>query len=100
MYQGIHSYISEDAAKRLGKLFDPKNVLRTWDGFRTRLISSFGGHSHRDPALQEWGQLVMRPGKIDHFIDEIIRLANVLGYSGEFVKDKAHMGMTANLRHV
>ena len=42
----------------------------------------------------------MRPGRIAHFIDEMVRLANVLGYSGEFVKDKAHIGMTANLRHV
>ena len=42
----------------------------------------------------------MRPGKIDHFIDEMVRLANVLGYSGEFVKGKARMGMTANLHHV
>ena len=41
----------------------------------------------------------MQPGKIDHFTDEMIRLANVLGYSGEFVKDKARIGMTANLRH-
>ena len=80
--------------------FDPNNVLHTWDGFRTRLISSFGGHSDSDRALQEWSQLVMRPGRIDHFIDAMVRLAHVLGYSGEFVKDKACMGMTANLRHM
>ena len=42
----------------------------------------------------------MRPGRIDHFIDEMVRLANMLGYSREFVKDKARIGMTANLRHV
>ena len=99
-YQGIHSYISEDAAKRKGKPFDPNNVLRTWDSFRKWLISSFAGHSDRDRALQEWSQLVMRPGKIDHFIDEMVRLANVLGYSREFVKDKARMGITANLHHL
>ena len=98
-YQGIHSYISKDAAKHEGKPFDPNNVLRTWDGFRTQLIPGFGGQSDRDRALQEWSQLVMRPGRIDHFIDEMVRLANVLGYSGEFVKDKARIGMTANLRH-
>ena len=94
------TYIGEDAAKREGKPFDPKNVLRTWEGFRTWLISSFGGHSDHDRALNQWIQLVMQPGKIDHFIDEMIRLANVLGYSREFVKDKARMGMTVNLRHV
>ena len=43
---------------------------------------------------------MIRPGRIDHYIDEMVRLANVLGYSREFVKDKARMGMTANLRHV
>ena len=53
-YQGIHTYISEDAAKHQGKPFDPNNMLRTWDGFRTGLISSFGGHLDRDCALQEW----------------------------------------------
>ena len=41
----------------------------------------------------------MQPGKIDHFIDEMIRLANVLGYSREFVKDKARIGITAKLHH-
>jgi len=36
----------------------------------------------------------MNDGKVDRFIDELIRLAVVLGYSGEFVKDWARMGMT------
>jgi len=36
----------------------------------------------------------MKDGKVDRFIDELIRLAAVLGYSGEFVKDRARMGMT------
>jgi len=36
----------------------------------------------------------MEDRKVDRFIDELIRLAAVLGYSGEFVKDRAHMGMT------
>ena len=74
-------------------------MLLTWEGFRTRLISSFGGHADRDRALRDWNQLVMQPGKVDHFIDELIRLANVLGYSGDFVKDKARIGMTTNLRN-
>ena len=42
----------------------------------------------------------MQPGKIDHFINEMVRLANVLGYSGEFVKDKARVGMTVGLHYV
>jgi len=36
----------------------------------------------------------MKNGKVDRFIDELIRLAAVLGYSAEFVKDRAHMSMT------
>jgi len=36
----------------------------------------------------------MKNGKVDPFIDELIRLAAVLGYSGQFVKDRALMGMT------
>jgi len=36
----------------------------------------------------------MKDGKGDRFIDELISLAAVLGYSGEFVKDRARMGMT------
>jgi len=32
--------------------------------------------------------------KVDRFIDEPIRLAAVLRFSREFVKDRAHMGMT------
>ena len=36
----------------------------------------------------------MKDGKVDRFIDELIRLAAVLGYSGEFVKDRARLGMT------
>jgi len=36
----------------------------------------------------------MQDGKVDRFINEPIRLAAVLGYSGEFVKDRACLGMT------
>jgi len=36
----------------------------------------------------------MKDGKVNRFIDELIRLLAVLGYSGEFVKDRARMGMT------
>jgi len=36
----------------------------------------------------------MKDEKVNGFIDELIRLAAVLGYSGEFVKDMARMGMT------
>jgi len=36
----------------------------------------------------------MKDGKVDRFINELIRLAAVLGYSGEFVNDRAHMGVT------
>lgn len=53
----------------------------------------------RNCALQDWNNLVMQPDKVDYFIDELIRLANVLGYSGNFVKDKARISMTATLRN-
>ena len=74
-YQSIHPYISEEGARREGIPFNPKNVPRTWEGFRQRLVSSFGGHSDRDLALWEWNDLTMKSGKIDHFCDELMRLA-------------------------
>ena len=67
--QSIHPYISEKGAHREGIPFDPKNVLRTWEGCRQWLVSSFGGHSDRDRALREWNELTMKPGKIAHFCD-------------------------------
>jgi len=93
-YNAIHQYIKKDAAKRQGIKFDPKNELRTWEGFHKRLEGCFGGHSDRNRALREWSQLYMKDGKVDRFIDELIRLAAVSGYSGEFVKDRARMSMT------
>ena len=68
-YKSIHPYISEEGALREGMRFDAKNFLRTWEGFRKRRVSSFGGHSDRDRALREWNELTMKPGKIAHFCD-------------------------------
>ena len=96
-YQSIHPYISEEGALREGIPFDPKNVLRTWEGFWQRLVSSFGGHSDLDHPLRQWNDLTMKPGKSDHFCDELIRLALELGYSVNFVKDKARVGITTDL---
>jgi len=93
-YNAIHPHINKDAAKRRGIKFDPKNELRTWEAFRKRLEGRFGCHSDRNRPLREWSQLYMKDGKGDSFIDEPIHLAAVLGYSGEFVKDRARMGMT------
>jgi len=74
-YQSIHPYISEEGARREGIPLDPKNVLHTWEGFRQQLVSSFGGHSDQDGALREWNDLTIKSGKIDHFCDELMRLA-------------------------
>ena len=41
----------------------------------------------------------MKSGKIDHLCDELMRLALELGYSGNFVKDKARVGITTELRN-
>jgi len=41
----------------------------------------------------------MQPGKIDLFVDELIRLANELKYDGDYVKDKARVGMTTDLHN-
>ena len=54
----------------------------------------FGGHSDRNCALRGWSQFKVKDRKDNRCIDEPIRLAAVLGYSGEFVKDRARMGMT------
>ena len=89
-----------DAAIRDRRPFDPNNVLHTWEGFRKRLVSSFSGHSDRDRALREWNGLSMQPGKIDLFVDGLIRLANKLKYSGDYMKDKARRGMTTDLCNV
>jgi len=43
--------------------------------------------------------LTMKSGKIDHFCDELMRLALALGYSRNFVKDKARVGITTDLRN-
>jgi len=40
-YHSIHVDINEDAAIRDKRPFDPNNVLRIWEGFRKRLVSSF-----------------------------------------------------------
>jgi len=64
-------------------------MFHTWECFRHGLVSSFGGHSDGDRALTEWNDLTMKSGKIDHFCDELMRLALELGYSCNFVKDKA-----------
>jgi len=90
----IYPHINKDAAKCRGIKFDPKNELRTGDGFRKRLEGSFGGHSERNRALREWSQLYMKNGKVDRLIDELICLAVVLGYSAELVKDRERIGMT------
>jgi len=39
----------------------------------------------------------MQPGKLDLFVDEVIRLANKLKYGGDYVKDMARVGMTTDL---
>jgi len=93
-YNTIHPHINKNAAKRRVIKFDPKNELRTWEGFCKRLEGSFGGNSHRNRSLREWSQLDMKDGTVDRFIDEPIGLAAVLGYRGEFVKHMAHIGMT------
>jgi len=62
-------------------------------------VSSFGAHSNRDHALREWNDLTMKSGNIDHFCDELMRLALELGYSGNFVKDQARVGMTTDLHN-
>jgi len=95
-YHSIHVYINEDAAIREKRPFDSNNVLGTWEGFGKLLVSSFGGHSDRDLALRQWNGLSMQPGKIDLFVDELIRLANELKYGGDDVKDKARVGMTTD----
>ena len=43
--------------------------------------------------------MTLKSGKIDHFCDELMRLALELGYSRNFVKDKARVGITTDLRN-
>jgi len=98
-YESIHPYVSEEGACREGIPLDLKNVLRTWEGFQQRLVSSFGGHSDRDRTLRQWNDLTIKSGKINQFCDELMRLALQLGYSGNFVKDKACVDITTDLRN-
>jgi len=60
-------------------------------------VSSLGGHTERDRTLREWNDLTMKSGKVDHFCDELMRVALELGYSANFVKDKARLGITTDL---
>jgi len=41
----------------------------------------------------------MKPRKINHLCDKLMRLALELGYSGNVVKDKARAGITTDLRN-
>ena len=86
-------------ACREGIPLDPKNVLHTWEGFQQWLVSSFGGHSDRDCALREWNDLTIKSDNIDHYCDELMRLALELSYSSNFVKDKARVGITTDRRN-
>ena len=43
--------------------------------------------------------MTIKSSKIDHFCDELIRLALELGYSCNFVKDKAPVDITTDLRN-
>jgi len=43
-YHSIHVYINKDANIGDKRPFHPDIVLRTWEGFRKRLVSGFGGH--------------------------------------------------------
>jgi len=92
-YHSIHVYINEDAAIRDKRLFDPNNVLRTWEGFRKRLVSGFGGHLNRDRALCQWNGLSMQPGKIYLFVDELIWLANDVTGTGTMVTEGFPLGL-------
>jgi len=60
-------------------------------------VSSFGEHSDWDRALCEWNDLTMKSVKIDHYYDELMRLALELGYSGNCGKGKACVGITTDL---
>jgi len=61
-------------------------------------VSSFDGHSDWDRALREWNDLNMKYGKINDFSDELMRLA-LEGYTSNFVKDKARVGIATDLRN-
>ena len=41
--------------------------------------------------------MYMKAGRVNCLIDELIGLPAVIGYSGEFVKDRARVGMTDEL---
>jgi len=44
--------------------------------------------------VKEWSQLYIKAEKVDRFINELICLDAVLVYGGEFVKERAQMGIT------
>jgi len=74
--------------------FDPKNELQTREGLRKHLEGSFGGRLDWNRPLKKQSPLYMKDGEVDRFINELLRLAAVLGNSMEFVKHRACMGMT------
>jgi len=98
-YQSIDPYLSEESAHGEGIPFDLKHVVCTWEGFRQRVVLSFGGHSDRARALRELNDVTMKSGKINHFCDELMRLALELEYSGNFVKDQARVDITTDIRN-
>jgi len=62
-------------------------------------VSGFGGHPDRNRTLQQWKDLTMKFRKIDHYCDDLMRLDLEVGYSRNFVKDKAHIGISRDLRN-
>ena len=52
-YNTIHLHINKDVAKQSRIKFDPKNDLRTLEGFSKRLEGSFGGQLDRNRDLNE-----------------------------------------------
>ena len=58
-YNSIHVHISEKAALRARVQFNEDNELRTRTRFLKHIEGSFGGHSDRDRALNQWEVLKM-----------------------------------------
>ena len=97
-YEGLHPHIHKSAADRLKIPFDKNHPFRKWANFFDGLQMSFGGSLSRDCSVAEWNKLRHTPGKIDDYLDAILRLMWSCGYGGEVIKDKIKAGLSEDLR--
>jgi len=88
--------IDREEAIRITGSFTRSPRHETWLHFKGELRNSYGSRRHRDEAVAKWTKL-QHTGRIDSFLDELIRLRRITGYDGDIVKDKLRIDLNEEL---